>query len=40
MPFTDLDGDPVEIDGRLYHDDDCCAGTIRRRRAAEQRVAP
>ena len=34
MPFTDLD-EPVKIQGKLYHSDDACAGTIRRRIAAE-----
>jgi hypothetical protein len=38
MLFTDLDGEPVEIAGKLYHRDDSCAGTIRRRLAAEQRA--
>jgi hypothetical protein len=34
MPF--LPGDePVEINGKIYHADDCCAGTIRRRLAAQ-----
>jgi hypothetical protein len=37
MPFTDLDGEPVEIAGKLYHRDDACAGTVRRRLAAEAR---
>jgi hypothetical protein len=38
MPF--LPGDKaVEIDGKLYHGDDACAGTIRRRLAAQQASA-
>jgi hypothetical protein len=36
MGFTDQDGEPVEIAGKLYHADDSCAGTIRRRLAKEQ----
>jgi hypothetical protein len=35
MPCTKLDGEPVEINGKLYHADDACAGTIRRRLAAQ-----
>jgi hypothetical protein len=35
MPFTDFDGAPVVINGLQYHAD-LCAGTVRRRLAAEQ----
>ena len=36
-----LPGDePVEIDGKVYHCDDACAGTIRRRRAAAAASPP
>jgi hypothetical protein len=32
-----LPGDePVEINGKIYHSDDACAGTIRRRLAAQE----